>query len=445
MPPIVIIMGGEMVYILHQRLRAQNVQPEKEKKVLRDVLQAMFSPLFVDELFKPQVMYSANSTKQIFEKLAHSSIMRLNKSSMDKLYDLMTMGLKYQLVSCTHPRQYVHVMMNHLQSMRNLVVGAESKAVHDCIANTEERMKEVYSDTVLSMGAWALLKQSVLRFVQGKKIKVSLFLQRKMQMLDGTLALDNSGKLPPGAELPGVIRMFDGSRMVRQVDFATQASSEGAVLLTEAWDVNFMQGQNLYTIGATQLCSDSVAQEEASKAHILDCLLAIASSVGSTSDRRSSAEAGAAGSKYSRGGAGMGITSSSARAESKMNQALFGASSGSKCREGSEGNTRLASLCPDSPFMDLKGGGADGKMGDEEFGGFVNIFFEEIDGTADAKTMASMLESLDLKDDHKAQAKGGGGGGGGGSGGGSKRSVQRPEPEEEEEEDDLLALMDSVK
>ena len=39
-----------------------------------------------------------NSTKQIFEKIAHSSIMRLNKNSMDKLFDLMIMAFKYQII-----------------------------------------------------------------------------------------------------------------------------------------------------------------------------------------------------------------------------------------------------------------------------------------------------------------------------------------------------------
>ena len=49
----------------------------------------MYTPMFLDELFKPQEVYTAAATKQIFEKLAHSSIMRLNKTSMDKLYVLL--------------------------------------------------------------------------------------------------------------------------------------------------------------------------------------------------------------------------------------------------------------------------------------------------------------------------------------------------------------------
>ena len=38
----------------------------------------------------------------MFDKLAHASIMRLNSNSMDKLYDLMTMAVKYQVHRETH-------------------------------------------------------------------------------------------------------------------------------------------------------------------------------------------------------------------------------------------------------------------------------------------------------------------------------------------------------
>jgi hypothetical protein len=45
----------------------------------------MFSSKFVDELFRPQEIYPKKALKHIFEKLAHTSIMRLNEASMDKV------------------------------------------------------------------------------------------------------------------------------------------------------------------------------------------------------------------------------------------------------------------------------------------------------------------------------------------------------------------------
>ena len=77
--------------------------------VLSDVVKTMYNPKFVSELFKPQEMYSNASIKKIFERLAHSSIMRLNESSMAKLYDLMAMGFKYQAVACASPDMLLQV------------------------------------------------------------------------------------------------------------------------------------------------------------------------------------------------------------------------------------------------------------------------------------------------------------------------------------------------
>ena len=48
MPIIVINMGGEMIYILNQRLKAQSVADNKATKVLLDVLKAMYTTAFID-------------------------------------------------------------------------------------------------------------------------------------------------------------------------------------------------------------------------------------------------------------------------------------------------------------------------------------------------------------------------------------------------------------
>lgn len=113
MPMLVVNMGAEMVYVLDQRLKAQSIPREKSAKggvylslsdsiphsrlihslahthltvaVLEDIIRTMHNEKFMTELFKPHRMYSNVSTRQIFDRLAHSSIMRLNTNSMDKV------------------------------------------------------------------------------------------------------------------------------------------------------------------------------------------------------------------------------------------------------------------------------------------------------------------------------------------------------------------------
>jgi hypothetical protein len=58
--------------------------------VIQDIVRTMYNSRFVSELFKAQEMYSAQSTRQIFDRIAHSSIMRLSESSMDKVLSFST-------------------------------------------------------------------------------------------------------------------------------------------------------------------------------------------------------------------------------------------------------------------------------------------------------------------------------------------------------------------
>ncbi|KAF6208539.1 hypothetical protein GE061_016997 [Apolygus lucorum] len=121
LPFLFINLGGEMMYILDQRLRAQNIAVEKAKKVINDIVRIMYNPRFMEELFKPQEIYNKAALKSLFHDLAHASIMKLNATSMDKLYDLMTMVFKWQVFSASHPREMILITLNHMDSTRAMV------------------------------------------------------------------------------------------------------------------------------------------------------------------------------------------------------------------------------------------------------------------------------------------------------------------------------------
>ena len=135
MPMVIVNLGAEMVYILDQRLKAQCIAEDKSRQVLNDVVRTWFDNKFVEALFKPQQLYSLAATREVFERLAHSSIMRLNSSryadiatcifainlianaslacSMEKLFDLMVMGFKYQVLACQHAQDVLQVTSAH--------------------------------------------------------------------------------------------------------------------------------------------------------------------------------------------------------------------------------------------------------------------------------------------------------------------------------------------
>ena len=136
MPYLVCNMGSEMVYILDQRLRAQAVPPDKATKVINDIAAALFSEDFVTALSVPQPAYSERSLRQIFDRLAHSSIMRLSETSMDKLFDLMVMGFKLQLAHMLRPSDVLDVTREHVHYVKTLV---DNPDIITCIEKFESR------------------------------------------------------------------------------------------------------------------------------------------------------------------------------------------------------------------------------------------------------------------------------------------------------------------
>ncbi|XP_064204838.1 protein OSCP1a isoform X2 [Anguilla rostrata] len=214
LPLLFINLGGEMLYILDQRLQAQNIAVDKAKKadwtgedrkrVMNDIVTTMFNRKFMEELLKPQEVYSNKALRTVFERLAHSSIMRLNHASMDKLYDLMIMAFKYQVLLCPRPRDLLLVSFNHLDAVKNFV--KDVPAIFNQVEETHRLLIEMY--VPLSAGEFQLIRQTLLLFFQDLHIRVSLFLKDKVQNSNGRFALPVTGPVPYGVEVPGVIRIF---------------------------------------------------------------------------------------------------------------------------------------------------------------------------------------------------------------------------------------------
>ncbi|XP_060948972.1 LOW QUALITY PROTEIN: protein OSCP1a [Limanda limanda] len=215
LPLVFINLGGEMIYILDQRLRAPNTSVDNSekgvwsendrKRVLNDIVGTLFSKAFIDELLKPQQLYSHRTLKTVLTRLAHASIMRLNPASMDRLYELMVMAFKYQIFLCPRPKDLLLISYNHIDTIREFV--KDTPVVVNQVDETHRKIIEVYSS--LSEGEFQLLRQTLLIFFQDMHVRVSLFQKNKSQNPNGRFALSTSGPVPHGIDVPGLIRTFD--------------------------------------------------------------------------------------------------------------------------------------------------------------------------------------------------------------------------------------------
>ncbi|XP_054620604.1 protein OSCP1-like isoform X2 [Dunckerocampus dactyliophorus] len=252
LPLVLISLGGEMLYILDQRLEAHNTSKDNSEKVMNDIVGTMFSKAFMDELLKPQEMYSHRTMKVVLARLAHVSIMRLNTVSMEKLYELMVMAFKYQVFLCPRPKDLLLITYNHIDTIREFV--KDTPVVVNKVDETHRKLIEAYS--TMTAGEFQLLRQTLLTFFQDMHVRVSIFLKNQIQNPNGRFALSTSGPVPHGIDVPGIIRIFDNKgRKVQQSHFPSGGSysipiKEGSFGLHG--DRVIRLGMNMYTVNLAQ-------------------------------------------------------------------------------------------------------------------------------------------------------------------------------------------------
>ncbi len=104
----------------------------------------MLNERFVEEIFKLQPLYGKHELFLLFREIAHVSIMKLNDTSMGKLYDLMVMVFKYQLYFAAQPRDILLITLNHLDSLRRLISSSHVLKLLDSVFQLFSKVFELF-------------------------------------------------------------------------------------------------------------------------------------------------------------------------------------------------------------------------------------------------------------------------------------------------------------
>jgi len=208
MPIIMNCLGGEMIYILCSRLKAQKISIDKSICVIKDICNILFSKKFQNELYIHKKPFKHQEVKSIFESFAHSSIMRLNTMSMNKLFELMLMTLKLQILRTRYPEEIYQVTLNHYLGILEILNSIEfdNKLLINRIQEEMLNFKQNYSH--LSPYDYIILKSVILRFLQGRNVKVSIFIQDNLQDSNSDIYLPMSELSPPNVGKLGIVKNY---------------------------------------------------------------------------------------------------------------------------------------------------------------------------------------------------------------------------------------------
>ena len=180
--------------------------------VLDDIVCAMFAKKFMDELMIPQEIYSGVQIQELFKKVAHASIMKLNDHSMQKLFELMIMTFKYQFIGCTKPDDIMKVTDLHFEGIKALLV-PDSVSI-SLVKSIQGRVRTLYKD--LSNSDWQDVKETLYMFFYDRRVRISLLLKSKDQNADGTMSIRLDGPVSDRTDFPGIVKytnMFGDERI----------------------------------------------------------------------------------------------------------------------------------------------------------------------------------------------------------------------------------------
>jgi len=205
-----------MIYVLSSRLKAQEISEDKSEKVINDVIHSLFDESFLIKINKPQRTDKLSSYKSLFEKLAHSSIMKLNETSMNKLFDLILMTMKLIVLRIRTAEELMSITNNHFLSIKDILhkhSSLESKKSVELIDYQFKFLNQLFS----SFSSWdfLVLKRNLMRFFQGKNIKVSIFLNEGLQCDNGIIKLPLTDPSAINVKQPGNVCLFENGMIVK--------------------------------------------------------------------------------------------------------------------------------------------------------------------------------------------------------------------------------------
>ena len=206
MPVIINCLGGEMIYILCSRLKAQSISQEKSIRVIKDIGNLLYNKKFQNDLYIHKKPNKHQEVKSIFESLAHSSIMRLNSTSMNKLFELMLMTLKLQILRTRYPEEIYQVTLNHFICVMEIMkmIDPNDNLLINLVADSMDNFLNIYGK--LTPYDYIILKSVILRFLQGKNVKVSIFIQENLQDSNSVIYLPMNEVSPPFVEKVGTVK-----------------------------------------------------------------------------------------------------------------------------------------------------------------------------------------------------------------------------------------------
>uniref|UniRef100_A0A182INY0 Protein OSCP1 n=1 Tax=Anopheles atroparvus TaxID=41427 RepID=A0A182INY0_ANOAO len=185
---IILNLGCEMLYVIDQRLKAQSIPLDKSAQVLREITEVLLDPKFLHYISTAyqQSMLTVQQTRILLTDIACCSLMRLDVSSMDKLWDLMVMIFKWQMfLTNKNPQVLLDLTFRHLDGIGRLIPEMRKQILID---NVKKTLIELWDP--LCEDEQIIVHRKVYKWLKPYNTKISILIRMGLQKSNGEFEPD---------------------------------------------------------------------------------------------------------------------------------------------------------------------------------------------------------------------------------------------------------------
>jgi hypothetical protein len=175
-------LGCEMIYVLHHRMQNLKVEPAKIQKTILDISKTLFSEKIIKKLFEPKPLLGLEYIKSLLFQICHCSIITLDITSFTKLFEMILIGIKKQVLTAPNMHGIFHITMNHLANIGGIIQDEGS------LSAITKDFHKIFSE--MSNYDFYMIRSFILNSLNPKNVKVSFYLMDKSQSNDGNLRVE---------------------------------------------------------------------------------------------------------------------------------------------------------------------------------------------------------------------------------------------------------------
>mmetsp|Transcript_6017 Transcript_6017/g.18136 ORF Transcript_6017/g.18136 Transcript_6017/m.18136 type:complete len:303 (-) Transcript_6017:147-1055(-) len=193
-PYLVVNLGCDYLFLLESRLRSEAAIPAKKTdEVLVDCAFALFEENVIEKSFKRQKLQSVEEVKRLFYIVGQSPSLRIDEANLDKLFTIIGMAMKAQLMRMRTADDAIVFAEKHLNEVRLLLdrtsLGEEA---YEVIDDVRKRLLEWYKD--MTLAEFHRMRITLLNYFADLRTPVSALIEASIQHDTGYLFAPTRGE-----------------------------------------------------------------------------------------------------------------------------------------------------------------------------------------------------------------------------------------------------------